>query len=159
MVVDASKKEPTIVKERQTHSGLPQPPGTVVAMVNRAMLIVTALTIATIFLIASFFPRPLVLPAMSELLTICAVVAAVVAIFRRQPFRAGYFTFWDKAALLMFLSLGAQILSDEQKVDAYFQTIRVEAATVTESRLVNPPITDPATTTPTSKPGPLQSAQ
>ncbi len=125
------------MKQRQTHSGLPQPPGTVVAAVNRVMLVTTALTVATILFIASFYPRALILPAMSELLTLCAAVAVIVAIVRRQPFRPGYFTFWDKALLLMFLSLGAQLLSDPQKVDALLEARKAQseraAAAITET--------------------------
>lgn len=87
------------------------------------MCFLAALTVMGVGFYASFFPRPLVLPTMSFLLTVCAFAAASVAALRRQAPVVGHFTFWDVAAALFCLALGAGLLSDPDAVKAYLQAL------------------------------------
>lgn len=114
------------MSDREEKSGPADPaadPAAVIAMVNRTMCFLAALTVMGVGFYASFFPRPLVLPTMSVLLNVCAFAAASVAVLRWQPPVVGYFTFWDVAAVLFFLALAAGMLSDPDAVKAYLQTL------------------------------------
>ena len=116
------------------------PPEMIAVTVNRTMLYLAVLAVTVIFFVASFQPRPILLPAMSSLLTICAVAAGVLALFRVQPFRAPYLTFWDLAADWLFLALGLGLLTDTEAVEAY-----LASASDSATPAVQPPTPPPAT--------------
>lgn len=95
-----------------------------IAAHNKAMITITLLTAAVLFVGASFYPAPLVMPALSGLLTLSAAVCIVIALFRRHLPGAPYLTFWDKGAVLLLLGLGAGILTDVQAVQTYVESIQ-----------------------------------
>lgn len=88
---------------------------------NRTICLLGALTVAVILFYASFYPRPLALPVASGLLAMCALAFAVAAALRWHNMVAAHFTFWDVAVVLLFLALGAGMLSDPQAVEAYLR--------------------------------------
>jgi predicted Kef-type K+ transport protein len=104
---------------------VPEPlyPGTVAVAVNRSMLYLAALTVAAVVFFASFYPRPLFLATVSSLLTICAIAAAVAASLRLQRPASDHLTLWDVSAVLMFVALGAGILTDPASVEAYLKSL------------------------------------
>lgn len=116
------------------------PPVKIAVAVNRAMLFLALLTVTVIFFVASFQPHPLVLPTMSGLLTSCAFAAIVLALVRVQPLNAPFVTFWDLAAIWLFLTLGLGLLTDYAAVDAYDASIAKTA--VPETTPPAPPATN-----------------
>lgn len=109
---------------RENKNQVGAPPATVAVMVNRTMSLVTVLTITAVIFYASFYPRPLFMQTISSLLTIFAVASATAALMLRQsPIDNQVFTFWDVAAVLLFFSLGAGMLSDPDIVKAYLQAL------------------------------------
>lgn len=98
-------------------------------MVNRTMYLPVVLAIMAVLLFSSFYPWPLVPSAMNVLLTICALASASTALLHRQTPAAVHFTYWDVAAVLFFLALGAGMLSDPEAVKAYLQTLDTPATT------------------------------
>lgn len=86
------------------------------------------LTAAALFLGASFYPSPLVLPILSGFFTISAMVSMVIALAKRQIPTAPILTFWDKAAVLLFLGMGAGLLSDMQAAQSYVEALQATAA-------------------------------
>ncbi len=91
--------------------------------VNRTMMYLAVLTVTVIFFVASFQPRPVLLPAMSSLLTICAFAAALFALVRVQPFNAPFLTFWDLAAVWLFVAIGLGMLADPEAIKAYHASV------------------------------------
>ena len=99
-----------------------------IAAHNKAMITITLLTAAALFVGASFYPAPLVMPALSGLLTLSAAVCIAIALFRRHLPGAPYLTFWDKGAVLLLLGLGAAMLTDVQAVQTYVESLQSGAA-------------------------------
>ena len=115
------------------------PPEMIAVAVNRTMLFLAVLTVTVIFFIASFQPRPILLPAMSGLLTLCAIAASILAIIRVQPFGAPYLTFWDVSALWLLLALGLGLLTDTEAVEAYLAATTESAAPAAQPAAPPPP--------------------
>ncbi len=103
------------------------PPEMIAVAVNRTMLYLAVLTVTVIFLYASLQPRPVLLPAMSSLLTICAFAAGALALIRVQPLNAPYLTSWDLSALWLFVAIGLGMLSDSDAVEAYLASVSTSA--------------------------------
>ena len=99
------------------------PPEMIAVAVNRTMMYLAVLTVTVIFFVASFQPRPILLPAMSSLLTICAFAAGLFALVRVQPFNAPFLTFWDLAAVWLFLAIGLGMLADPEAIEAYHASV------------------------------------
>ncbi len=102
--------------------------GDVVSAHNRGMITITMLTAAALFLGASFYPSPLVLPILSGFFTISAVVSMVIALAKRQIPTAPLFTFWDKAAVLLLLGMAAGFFTDMQAAQSYVEALQAAAA-------------------------------
>ena len=117
------------------------PPEMIAVAVNRTMFYLAVLAVTVIFFVASFQPRPILLPAMSSLLTMCAVAAGVFALIRVQSFNAPYFTFWDLAAVWLFISIGLGLLTDTEAVEAYLAST-AESATPAAPAPTPPPATN-----------------
>ena len=115
------------------------PPERIAVAVNRAMLFLAALTVTVIFFMASFQPFPVLLPTMSSLLTSCAFAAIVLAVVRVQRLNSAFLTFWDLAAIWLFLAIGLGLLTDHAAVEAH-------NASVVESATPAPPPPAPAAT-------------
>ncbi len=101
--------------------------GDLVSAHNRGMITITMLTAAVLFLGASFYPSPLVFPILSGFFTISAMVSMVIALAKRQNPIAPIFTFWDKAAVLLFLGIGAGLLTDMQAAQSYVEALQASA--------------------------------
>lgn len=86
------------------------------------------LTAAALFLGASFYPSPLVLPILSGFFTISAMVSMAIALAKRQTLTAPILTFWDKAAVLLFLGMGAGLFTDMQAAQSYVEALQATAA-------------------------------
>lgn len=105
------------------NAATPPGPDDMIGTANRTMLFLAALMVAVVIFFASFYPRPLFFPTVSSLLTISAISAAAVALFRLQRPSASHFTLWDVAAILMFIALGAGMFTDPAELQAYLQTV------------------------------------
>ena len=124
---------------RQPHGKPSRPRAVLVSASNRTVCLLGALTVAVILFYASFYPRPLALPVASGLLAMCALAFAVVAALRWHNMVAAHFTFWDVAVVLLFLALGAGMLSDPQAVEDYLRA-------ASESGAAQAPVAGPNTT-------------
>ena len=105
------------------------PPTTAAMMVNRTMSLPVVLVIMAVLLFSSFYPQPLVPSAMNVLLTICALASATTALLCRQTPAGAHSIYWDVAAVLFFLALGAGMLSGPEAVKANLQALDTPAAT------------------------------
>ncbi len=132
------------------------PPEVIAVAVNRTMVYLAVLTVTVIFFVASFQPRPILLPAMSSLLTMCAFAAGIFALVRVQPFNAPFLTFWDLAAVWLFLAIGLGLLADPAAIEAYHASVfESPAPTASESVAADAPAPAPeaaASVTPQAPP-------
>jgi hypothetical protein len=71
---------------------------------------------------ASFAPHPLVLPIVSALLVLCALLAASHAWFTGERRLAAEFTRWDQAGLLMFAGFLAALTGDSAETIQFMET-------------------------------------
>jgi hypothetical protein len=98
---------------------------------NRSMLFSFALVCIVIGVLVSGLPDPLVPAALDQLFGLASLGASLVALLWREPLFADHLTHWDKAAVLIGLSIIAGFYTDpvlvEQTLDAMVQT-DVEAA-------------------------------
>ena len=91
------------------------------AEVNRQIAILTIISIACAFLLASFFPHPVFLPMLATLLCLSAMATVLLALLMAQPIFARTFTFWDKAAALFLLSLAANLAADQEAARQFLE--------------------------------------
>ena len=82
-----------------------------------ALLLVGALAAA------SFAPHPLVLPIISVLLVLAAVLAAGYAWLHSEGRAQGEFTRWDQAGILIFAGFTAALTGDSAEVMQFMETL------------------------------------
>lgn len=93
---------------------------------NELILLLTGLSAATAFFLASHAPSQLVAPILSQLLWWSALGSAIVAAVQRQPFIHNHLTYWDQAIFLFLFSLVANNFVDPDAVNAVLETATVE---------------------------------
>ena len=98
---------------------------------NRGVLLSFVLVCIVIGVLVSGLPDPLVPAALDQLFGLAGLGAGLVALLSREPLFADHLTHWDKAAVLIGLSVIAGFYTDpvlvEQTLDAFVQS-DVEAA-------------------------------
>jgi hypothetical protein len=83
------------------------------------VVLLIALAIATavpLLLLASFIPRPLVLPVLSLAAIGCAAVLALVAYWRRAPRYVESVTLWDLAGAAALIGFAAGMLTGPEQI-------------------------------------------
>lgn len=96
------------------------------ADVNLRVVILTLISIACALVLASFFPKPVLMPMLATLLFLSATATVLVALLMAQPIFSRTFTFWDKAAVLYLLSLAANLVADQDTARQFLEA-RAEA--------------------------------
>jgi len=84
---------------------------------NRQRLLGFLIVVAASVAVASFYPKGLVLPAFSTILSMAALVASLVAALTREPINPDYLTRWDEAAVLYAAGLVSGFWIDPTKVE------------------------------------------
>src|SRR5215470_18364824 len=88
------------------------------AALNPVVLLI-ALAVATavpLILLASFVPRPLVLPVLSLTALGCAAVLALAAYWRRAPRHVESITLWDLAGAAALIGFAAGMLTGPDQI-------------------------------------------
>jgi hypothetical protein len=80
-----------------------------------------AILLAAALAAASFAPHPLILPIVSALLVLCALLAASHAWFTAERRLVGEFTRWDQAGLLMFAGFLAALTGDSAETMRFME--------------------------------------
>jgi len=83
------------------------------------VVLLTSLAVATIvpvMLLASFVPRPLVLPVLSLTALGCAAVLALAAYWRRAPRHVESITLWDLAGGAALIGFAAGMLTGPEQI-------------------------------------------
>ena len=83
---------------------------------------VTAISLTITLVLASSFPPPVFLPMLGTLLSMSSTATAFVALVLAQPVFSPSFTYWDKAALLLLLSLAAFLGGDQDAARVYLES-------------------------------------
>ena len=94
------------------------------AALNRQRLLGSLTVVAASIAVASFYPKGLVLPAFSTILSMAALVASAVALVTREPVNADYLTRWDEAAVLYLTSIVAGLWVDPAKVEQFVKLLQ-----------------------------------
>lgn len=89
---------------------------------NRNMLVVLLLLCSVALFLVSSLPAALIPPALSQMLALASLGAAIVAAVRRERLLAEHFTHWDQAAALLALSLFVGTLTDAAAVGAFLES-------------------------------------
>ncbi len=69
-----------------------------------------------LLLLASFVPRPLVLPVLSLAALACAALLALVACWRRAPRHVETITLWDLAGAAALIGFAAGMLTGPEQI-------------------------------------------
>jgi hypothetical protein len=72
---------------------------------------------------ASFAPHPIVLPIVSVVLIVAAVIASGYAWFRAEPRLVGEFGRWDQAGILVFAGIAAALTGDSAEVLQFLESL------------------------------------
>ncbi len=88
---------------------------------NRRIATLTVVSLAMALMLASQFPQPVFLPMLATLLSLSATATAFAALVLGQPIFARTFTFWDKAAALLLLSLAALLAADHEAARLFLE--------------------------------------
>ena len=110
----------------QHHRSKPELPdfeAMAIRAMNRRICFTTALIVAGTLVYASIQPYERFLPTVNELLIPFAVAATAVGLLRLQRPWAPHLTFWDMAAVLLFLSTAAVLAFELPALQAYFEAI------------------------------------
>lgn len=91
-------------------------------------LLVLGAAVAFAFFVASWAPPPLAWAIFAGLLQWAAIGTAIAAALLREPVWAPNLTLWDQAALLLLLSLAANMAVDPQALVEQLEAIRQQAA-------------------------------
>lgn len=84
---------------------------------NRSVLFSFTLVCALALLLVSGLPSALIAPALAQLLGFASFGAALVAALWREPLIATHLTHWDKALVLLGLSIAAGMFADPVQVE------------------------------------------
>jgi hypothetical protein len=76
-----------------------------------------ALVLGLMLFLVSGLPEPLIAPALSQVLVLASLGAALVAVLWREPLFASHLTHWDKSAAFLGLSILAGFFVDPALVE------------------------------------------
>lgn len=86
-----------------------------------------AIAATPLFVLATVFPRPLVLPVSCLIAITGALVLSLIAWRRGVVWSSQHVTAWDMAGALAFIACGAAILSDPNQIAALTANITTVA--------------------------------
>ncbi len=91
---------------------------------NRRALLTVALAVAVALLFSTSLPLAVMPAAMETFLFLAALGAMLAAVFRRESMRGPRLTGWDQAMMLLFLSMAAGFLVDQEAVHQHLEAMR-----------------------------------